>query len=272
VIADVLILTSADGEDAAVRDFTEHALAPWKLCEDKPWGFQYDLWYTQFAAANGQRPIRVVLARAPDQREAAAAGIAAALITHFKPVCLAMCGVCAGRPGEVNLGDVIIADKVWKYDGGAVVQELGSVAPVFQPEIETYQLPKHWKSPAESFQCSLLTTADRFSERPTPEDGKPWATRVGGIATGANLVRDPRCWDFIASTQNRKVLGIEMEAVAVGWLGVAVESGCPALPPEQKIALAAHFRCVTWLRLSSSAGLNASVRSSCCVDFPRFRQ
>src|SRR4051812_50101706 len=46
-----------------------------------------------------------------------------ALITELEPGCLAMCGVCAGRRGEVALGDVIIADRVWTYDTGKMKVE-----------------------------------------------------------------------------------------------------------------------------------------------------
>jgi nucleoside phosphorylase len=44
---------------------------------------------------------------------AAAVGSIALLVEAYKPQCLAMCGVCAGRPGEVELGDVIVADVLW---------------------------------------------------------------------------------------------------------------------------------------------------------------
>jgi nucleoside phosphorylase len=69
--------------------------------------------------------------------------------------CLAMCGVCAGKRGEVELGDVIVADRVWQYDTGKrkaetvkkkrVVREAG--------DIEMYRLhPPAWKQAAERFE------------------------------------------------------------------------------------------------------------------------
>jgi nucleoside phosphorylase len=39
-----------------------------------------------------------------------AAPIASILVERLKPQCLAMCGVCAGNPDAVTLGDVIIAE------------------------------------------------------------------------------------------------------------------------------------------------------------------
>ena len=36
-----------------------------------------------------------------------------------------MSGICAGRRGKVNLGDVIFADRLWSYDAGKVEKEDG---------------------------------------------------------------------------------------------------------------------------------------------------
>lgn len=223
LLVDVLIITAASGEDDAVRSVRVGRLQPWdKLpTERKPRGFLYRLWYSAFER-DAKPPLRIILAETPDQREHATAGIAAPLISHFNPFCVAMCGVCAGRPGHVNLGDVIIAEKVWKYDAGAAVLAPGATNAEIYPEIETYQLPKHWKRPAESFSCSL-PNAKWKRERPIPMDGEAWSIRVGGIATGKDLVRDPTIWDRLAKNQNRKILGIEMEASAVGWVAEAYD-------------------------------------------------
>jgi nucleoside phosphorylase len=44
--------------------------------------------------------------------------VAASLTERLKPQCLAMCGVCAGNPSEVALGDVILAEMVYPYNEG----------------------------------------------------------------------------------------------------------------------------------------------------------
>lgn len=53
----------------------------------------------------------------------AAAGAATPLVTTYRPRCLTRCGVCAGRRGDVNLGHVIVADRLWTYDTGSTVSE-----------------------------------------------------------------------------------------------------------------------------------------------------
>jgi len=219
MLADVLIITAAKDEDTAIRAVSEGLAEPWSKCEDVPRGYLYDLWQCSVARGDKKPPIRVILAPTPAQREHATAAVASVLISHFHPFCVAMSGVCAGRPGEVNLGDVIIADKVWKYDAGAMVRQPGATEAEHYPEIETYQLPMHWKAKAESFACTLpADAANVWGERPRPGDGKPWRMHVGGIATGKDLVRDPTYWERLAKTQNRKILGIDMEGSAIGWI------------------------------------------------------
>jgi hypothetical protein len=61
---------------------------------------------------------------------------------------LAMCGVCAGKQGDVGLGDVIIADRVLEYDTGKrrvdVVE--GKRVEHDQGDIEMHRLhPPPWK-------------------------------------------------------------------------------------------------------------------------------
>jgi nucleoside phosphorylase len=74
---------------------------------------------------------------------------------HEKVRCLAMCGTCAGRRGEVALGDVIIADRMWTYDTGKTKVEIGEDGQRVvkeQGDIEMFRLdPPAWKHAAERF-------------------------------------------------------------------------------------------------------------------------
>src|SRR5262245_42673124 len=75
-----------------------------------------------FQAANGEC-LEVAVAWATTMGGVAAASIAERLIAEYSPQCLAMCGVCAGRRGDTNVGDVIIADPLWMYDTGKLKVE-----------------------------------------------------------------------------------------------------------------------------------------------------
>jgi nucleoside phosphorylase len=58
------------------------------------------------------RPLRVAVAVAPAVGATAAVNTLLPLLTELKPRCIAMCGVCAGRRGKVQLGDVVAADRL----------------------------------------------------------------------------------------------------------------------------------------------------------------
>jgi nucleoside phosphorylase len=55
-----------------------------------------------------------------------------ALSGHFAAQCLAMCAVCAGRPEWTSLGDVIIADRVYRYDVGEMLNSSTGMNPQFR--------------------------------------------------------------------------------------------------------------------------------------------
>ena len=61
------------------------------------------------------KALRVVATWAPDMGGVVTAALATELIKTYRPGCLAMCGICAGRRGKVSLGDVIFADRLYTY-------------------------------------------------------------------------------------------------------------------------------------------------------------
>lgn len=232
-------------------------------------------------------PIRVALTRAIEMRGVAAANAAWPLIQVYKPRCLAMCGVCAGRRGDANLGDVIVGDVLYTYDTGAVVTEYdadGKRHERFKGEPSSYRLDGRWKQRAESFvvapdtgwlktrPLSLESQGNWLLDRlfagdadlaQHPErvaccpawkeaiarlrklelvtssglaltakgrvhieelrllhpDGRPtqppFRVRVAPIATGSSVVRDQRIFERLSESM-RKVVGLEMEAAAIG--------------------------------------------------------
>ena len=146
---DILILTAADGEDDAVRAVDDGAVDDWT---DKPAiDHAFPVWRRTYRADNG-RLLHVALSRAGQMGGDAAAAAASGLVKLLKPRCLAMCGVCAGRPQWTNLGDVIIADQVYRYDAGEVIAQSG--VSQFKPDITTYQLHPTWKQPAQNYDVS----------------------------------------------------------------------------------------------------------------------
>jgi len=66
-----------------------------------------------------ERPLFTVAIARPTRMGANSTGpIATLLVERLKPKCLVMCGVCAGNPGVVGLGDVIVSELAYQYDEG----------------------------------------------------------------------------------------------------------------------------------------------------------
>jgi nucleoside phosphorylase len=74
----------------------------------------------------------------------AAAALATELTRELSPRCLAMCGICAGKRDDVFLGDVLVADRVFRYDEGKL--KVQREDKVFQPDLTTFNLKPKWKT------------------------------------------------------------------------------------------------------------------------------
>ncbi|MFW5396126.1 MAG: phosphorylase superfamily protein [Candidatus Accumulibacter regalis] len=66
----------------------------------------------------GSLPLRIALAYSSRMGGRSVATLAAKLVERLKPKCLAMSGVCAGNPAELNIGDVVFAEMAYEYDEG----------------------------------------------------------------------------------------------------------------------------------------------------------
>ncbi len=66
--------------------------------------------------ARGQT-MRIAAAWLGDSGQEAATMRSRRLVDELDPACLANCGLCAGRPGAVSLGDVVVAEKVFPLEG-----------------------------------------------------------------------------------------------------------------------------------------------------------
>lgn len=118
---DVLVITALKLEHDAARAVAQraggrdHGVEVWKECGTKTAPYLEGTYVTPEGAK-----MVVALARPTRMGATSTLPIATALATSLQPRCLAMCGVCAGNPGDVALGDVIIAEMAYTYDEGKV--------------------------------------------------------------------------------------------------------------------------------------------------------
>lgn len=147
---DVLVVTAVKEEYDEALKVDAGALDSW---ETKPGPIGLDVAFRTYQTKDGGR-MRVALTRALEMRGVATVAASAPLIAAYNPRCLAMCGVCAGRRGNVNLGDVIVGDILYTYDTGAIEVEYDADKnrhERFRGEPGPYRLAAIWKQRAEVF-------------------------------------------------------------------------------------------------------------------------
>ncbi|WP_437948073.1 pentapeptide repeat-containing protein [Sorangium sp. So ce296] len=288
---DALVVTALQDEIEAVLSLGEAGRDGWREARD-PAGFPY---YVRELPNDRGAPLRVAAAWSGRMGESAAAARAQGLIDELDPGCLAMCGICAGRRGEVSLGDVIVADRVYSYDEGKrVAAPAGGGDGAFFHDIETYNLERTWNMDAALFAREFERQTPLAAARPPsrasqawwlrhalyasqveggpppvarperaercpgwtervgeleaagvlrigdgglelteagmaqvrrerlvypdgPPEARPFRVHIGPIATGKAVQEDAGLFDRLKSI-GRKVLGVEMEAAAIGYV------------------------------------------------------
>ncbi|WP_437760194.1 pentapeptide repeat-containing protein [Sorangium sp. So ce1389] len=171
---DALVVTALQDELEAVLALGEGGRDGWREARD-PAGFPY---YVREVPNDRGQPLRVAAAWSGRMGESAAAARAQGLIEELDPGCLAMCGICAGRRGEVSLGDVIVADRVYSYDEGKRVAPGGDGGGgEFFHDIETYNLERTWNMDAALFAREFERQAPLARERPPSKASQAWWLR-----------------------------------------------------------------------------------------------
>jgi nucleoside phosphorylase len=227
---------------------------------------------------NGIACFRVALAK-PTRMGANRIGhLATVLVERLKPKYLVMCGVCAGNPGDLALGDVVVSELTYQYDEGKREAD-GFVgdhrqSPISQrwlkaaDSLRAEQLPSYgrptlrdarywllerlhgganprnhpargryfntgeWQATIEKLEKEGLVSIDGMMLRLTdagkaeversilldvdPPEKLPFAIKIGPIASGNVVVKDGLTWDMLKRMGVRSVLGLEMEAAAIG--------------------------------------------------------
>lgn len=87
--------------------------------------------------ANGDTEIMIRATYMSFMGREQAQAIVSQSISGHSVKCIAMSGICAGRRGKVELGDVVFADRLWSYDFGKSIVENGKE--VFQGDTLQYR-------------------------------------------------------------------------------------------------------------------------------------
>jgi nucleoside phosphorylase len=103
-------------------------------------------------ATVGHEGLSIALARPTQMGGRGVSAITTTLVNELRPTCLAMCGVCAGKPGETAPGDVIIASPAYEWDEGKHVGQ------VFRADHQQFPQDIRWLRAAQDFRPTNLPT------------------------------------------------------------------------------------------------------------------
>ncbi len=172
--------------------------------------------------SDNERRLNAVAVAAPRMGLPAAAVAATKIIYTFRPRILVMTGISAGIAGGANIGDVLVADPCWDWGSGKWGGSIGP--PFFSPH--PHQLPSA-PSLLRAARVVAGDAAGRARIRDAWRGPKPeTALRVllGPVAAGAAVLAHEEMVETVVS-QNRKVVGIDMESYGV--LAAATDSSEP---------------------------------------------
>ncbi|WP_129347893.1 NACHT domain-containing protein [Sorangium cellulosum] len=197
---DALVVTALEDELEAVLALGDGGRDGWREARDRG-GFP--CWLREIPGERGQ-PLRVAAACSGRMGERAAALRAQGLIDQLDPGCLAVAGVCAGRRGEVALGDVVVADRVYsageRGEGAGERAAQGDAGGLFHV-LEAYDLERTWGLDAARFAQEFERSTALARERPPSRSSQArWLLHAlhafqaeGGPPPAAHPERARRC-------------------------------------------------------------------------------
>lgn len=201
---DVLIICALEEELDALREVERERSDGWAREPGNP-----PYWTATFNGDAG--PIRVAAASLTEMGTAATTDVAVTLTDQLRPHCLAMCGVCAGHPDDTDLGDVIIAERVFQHDNGKL-----TVAG-FQGNIWTRNTNRDWRRLAQELAGPAIGRHGFAAVDPDSDAGKWWLLerlRTGRKPLAPALSRyvpDARRQEFLESLLESKLLRLTAE-------------------------------------------------------------
>lgn len=169
-----------------------------------------DIYMTGYFEKDDKK-IRVVFSHANQMGMVAATSLTTKLINNFAPKYLVMTGIIGGtKEDKMNFGDVIVATKAWDYRAGKDTRTSNGthhLNTIDQQSINTTLIGycRQLSEDRETLRC----IKDSFKQ------GDKLDTElnilIGPVVSGASVVTDPQIVKDVLNTQDRSVLGIEME-------------------------------------------------------------
>lgn len=157
----------------------------------------------------------VLLFTAPEMGVSATASITTFISERYKPRVIVMCGIAAGIDPSLKLGDVVIAQKVWDYSSGKIVEAKGFINWV----VRTFFGGPTWSFKPTTNSCDMDSPLAQWIASLRSSIGEGWwysrssdafSLEMGPVACGPWVVGNRVVADWLLQRE-RKLVALEME-------------------------------------------------------------
>lgn len=133
------------------------------------------------------------------------------ILNRFQPKLLAMVGICAGRKDEIELGDIIVADRTWDYGAGKIKNNDGNFD--FEAQPNQIVLNPIIKRKIETNKKIIKDIYEKWNDKYS--DRKNSKVVFGALPSGSAVVANEKYIQEFIQPQYRKFIGIDMETYGV---------------------------------------------------------
>ncbi len=202
-------MNKVDTAIIATVDDEYHALNMLPICWDDIRIPGDPLMYSKGTLSNGKTILKVKL---PEMGMSAASHVTTKIIELFEPKWIVMIGICGGNKDEVNLGDVIVADRTWDYGSGKIKRGEDGGA-TFSALPNQICIDANLRADIER-NAEIITNI--YTDWNTKyRDNKISVVKIGAITSGSAVVANREIIEKVVESQYRKVLAIDMETYGV---------------------------------------------------------
>lgn len=159
------------------------------------------------------RTLRVVAAAATRMGMPTTASLAMKMLSRFRPRYIGMPGVTAARRGRAHLGDVIVGDPVWDWGSGKWGLQGDKLK--FFPEPNQLPLDPRVRSAFQQIADDHETLAQIRHSWIGEKPNRELSVRIGPAASGSAVIADDGTILQQIESQQRKVVGVDMEAFGI---------------------------------------------------------
>ena len=212
---DVAIITAVDVEFNAIFSWG------WEIQNDII-GMTY---YKKTITNNDGKEIKAVLVKQKNMGMVCATNLSDSLIQAFQPRCLIMSGICAGRKGSAQLGDIIVANQAWDYGSGSIQTNNKKIEFEPAPEYKSFHILKEncfdyysdslGELKQRIYESAIAQKNFELAQIVNEEIDRETHIRQGAMATGAAVIKSERFTNNYIKRHNRKYVGIDMETYGV---------------------------------------------------------